>query len=1066
MGRLALLFYHNPRLLILLVGVVIACGWTAIQVLPRMEDPLMKPRAATIRTFFPGASSGRVETLVTEPIERRLLEIEEIRLMRSGSRRGYSLIAIELQDDVEEVEPVWSEIRDKLADAQSELPEGSLPPEFENLEFRAASLMVSVQWTSDQPTNWAIISRIAKDVRSELRGISGTDKVEIFGLPGEQFSIEISKDQLAANGLSMLDLASKLSRSDAKISSGLIQGDFDATLLEMTGDFDSLERLSNIPVGINANGQSVTLRQVATITKSVNDPAAQRVLVGGRDAIVLVGYQRSNHRIDRWTQETDKVVASLQSDLPSGVAVEVDFQQSRYVMQRLNSLVLNLGLGALAVMLVVFIIMGWRGSILVGLTLPLTCLAVLGSMWMLEIPLQQMSVTGIILALGLLIDNAIVIVDEVQAALDEGASVVDAIRDCIDHLAVPLFGSTLTTVLAFAPLIIMIGPAAEFVYSISTSVIAAIIASYFFSMTVVPALLGWLRAPVNFPAIDSRSEKVVPSADIQRELDGTSNPNPSIMSTSSENLKTTGVVKQFWVNGCSNSRVTEIYRASLLVLFRFPLLAIAISLVLPIAGFIGATQLPEQFFPSADRDQFTIKLELGPGKTLNQTVEIARSARQLMMQDPRIKRADWYIGRSAPPFYVNLIPLRKDTPNFAQAFVELDGEVADETMLQQLQDRLQMHLPMVRVNVQQLQLGPPLDDPIEIRIFGPDRDTLNELGDQVRSVLSSTKYVTATVAQLGTVTPALAWNFDPSLLQQVGLDRQAVANELSAQLDGVLVGSVLEGREEIPVRLRLDPEDRGTVDAIASLTFNRKLVGENQSIPISTLGNWELQPSDSSIQRIDNQRVNEIRAQVESGQLPSVVLSEFKSRLVQQGFSLPPGYSILYGGESAERDRAVGNLLATAPVLGLIMFSTIVLSFRSFRAAFLIGGVGFFSIGLGLLSLYLFNFPFGFMAIVGTMGLVGVAINDSIVVLASLTANPKARQGDLEATVNVVVRCTRHVLATTFTTIAGFIPLLVQGGGFWPPLAISIAGGVGGATLLALYFVPALYLLTVQAKNF
>lgn len=1047
MGGFALLFYRNPRLLILLVGVVIASGLTAIAVLPRMEDPLMKPRAATIRTVFPGASTGRVETLVTDPIERKLQEIEEIRLIRSGSRTGYSLIAVELRDEIDEVEPIWSKIRDKLADAQPLLPAGVFPPEFENLEFRAASLMISVQWNRPEPTNWAILSRLAKDLQSELRGVYGTDKVDVYGLPGEEISVQISRERLAANQLSMLELGAKIKRSDAKVSAGIVRNQQESLLLEMQGDFDSLDRLSQVPLNLNGQGQGVKLGQLATIEKTVSDPPAERVIVNGNDAIVVVGYQRSNRRIDLWTADTEQRVARFAENLPSGVAVEIDFQQSRYVMQRLTSLLINLGLGALAVMLVVFFVMGWRGSLLVGLTLPITCLAVLSSMWMFEIPLHQMSVTGIILAIGLLIDNAIVIVDEVQAAIDDGHSVTDAIRQCVDHLAVPLLGSTLTTVLAFAPLIVMIGPAAEFVYSISTSVIAAIVASYFFSMTIVPAVMGWLRQSHR-----SGSAAIHPPVDNWLATDAVPAVRPQAPSRKSP----------FWVSGWSSPKLARWYRRSLEFLFTWPLLGIAISVALPLFGFWAATQLPEQFFPSADRDQFTIKLELPPGKSIAETVAVAQQARRLMLQDPRIKRADWYVGRSAPPFYVNLIPLRKDTANFAQAYVELRNQIADETMLQELQDRLQMQLPMARVNVQQLQLGPPLDDPIEIRIFGPDQETLNLLGDQVRGHLSTLPHVTATVAQLGTVTPALGWEFDQQALEQVGLDRQSVANELSAQLDGLVVGSILEGREEIPVRLRLLEQDRGTVDAVASLTINRRTGNQWQTIPLSTLGQWELLPSDSSIQRIDNLRVNEIRAQVETGELPSVVLSKFQEKLEQVGFELPSGYSIVYGGESAERDRAVGNLLATAPVLGLIMFSTIVLSFRSFRAAFLIGAVGFLSIGLGLSSLYLFSFPFGFMAIVGTMGLVGVAINDSIVVLAGLLANSQVRGGSVRATADVVARCTRHVLATTLTTIAGFIPLLLQGGGFWPPLAISIAGGVGGATLLALYFVPSVYLLTVR----
>ena len=1025
MGRLALLFYRNPRLSVLMIGIVVALGLTAIGALPRMEDPPMKPRAATIRTIFPGAAAGRVETLVTEPLERELREVEEIRLMRSGSRRGYSLIALELQDEIEDVETAWSKIRDRLADAEPFLPAGATTPEFDDLRFQAASLLISVRWQSESETNWAVLSRMAKDLQLEMRSVHGTEKVDLYGLPQEEIQITVDQTKLTSLGMTMSQLAEIVRSSDAKISSGVVRNTDSALLLELQNDFDSLERISKTLVTTDASGIEVRLEQIAEIQKSIADPTTDRVLVDGQDAIVLACYQRANRRIDLWTKDAEKTVSDFQQRVGSGVAVRVDFQQTRYVMKRLVSLIQNLGLGALAVMLVVFLIMGWRGSLLVGLTLPLTCLAVLGSMWIFGIPLHQMSVTGIILALGLLIDNAIVVVDEVQSAIHEGLPVTEAIVQCVDHLAVPLFGSTLTTVLAFAPLVIMVGPAAEFVYSIATSVIVAILASYFFSMTVVPAIMGWLKKEKNADAAASH----------------------------------------FWVRGWSQPQLAGRYRQSLRQLFRWPLVAIAFSVFLPVLGFIASTHLPEQFFPTADRDQFTIKLELAPGKTLEQSTELARRATELIRRDPNISRCDWYIGQSAPPFYVNLVPLRKDVANFAQAFVEIQEGIADQDLLQELQERLQMELPMARVNVQQLQLGPPLDDPIEIRIFGPDQQRLAELGEQVRRVMSATPHVTTTSSQLDIVTPVMSWDFDEGALRRAGLDRATVARELSYRLDGQLVGSVLEGREEIPVRLRLQPSDRDQPQRIDSMSLDRSIDGQNISIPVSALGQWTLTPNTANIQRIDNRRVNEIRAQVETGYLPSVVLADFEQRLQQDGFALPNGYSLVYGGEAAERDRAVGNLVATAPVLALIMFSTIVLSFGSFRAAFLIGGVGALSVGLGLLALYVFGFPFGFMAIVGTMGLVGVAINDSIVVLASLYANDAARQGDPNAVATIVNRCTRHVLATTLTTIAGFIPLLMEGGGFWPPLAISIAGGVGGATLLALYFIPSVFLISVRWRQ-
>ena len=1036
MGRVALVFFDNPRLLWLVLGLILVTGLTGAQVLPRLEDPPMKPRAATIRTLFPGAATSRVESLVTDVIERRLMELEDIRLIRSGSRHGYSLIALELRDEIEDVEPIWGKIRDKLADCQPELPPG-VAPEFENLMFRATSLLVSVQWREPQPTQWALLNRLAKELQLELRSVTGTDKVELYGLPAEQVLIEVSQDKLAAHGLTMPQLVERLQRADAKISSGNLRSDTQSMMLELRGDFDSWHRLSQILIGPGAQGRSLQLGEVASIRKTVADPITDRVLVNGHDAVELVCYQRTNRRIDLWTADAQAVVERFRQSVPEGIAIEIDFQQSRYVMSRLSTLLWNLGLGAMAVMAVVLWLMGWRGSLLVGLTLPSTCLVVLGSMWLFEIPLHQMSVTGMILALGLLIDNAIVIVDEVQSALNEGLPLREAIRQRVDHLALPLGGSTITTVLAFAPLILMIGPAAEFVYAIASSVIVAVVGSYLLSMMVLPALLGWLqREPEDREAREYGHEH----GPGHRHAHG------------------------WWRSGWRHEGLAHAYRTSLVIAFRNPWAGMAVGLIIPILGFVLASRLPEQFFPAADRDQFTIKLELAAGKTTTETLAIAKQAREILLTDANLKRVDWYIGRSCPPFYVNLIPLRRDMGNFAQAFVELKSGIAGQEYLREWQDRLQTALPSARVSVQQLQLGPPLDDPIEIRIFGPDPEILTEIGEEVRRELAGIPHVMTTTASLGVVTPVLAWEFDPQALSLAGLDRQAVATQLSLALDGAIVGSILDGDEHVPVRLRMAAEDRADPARVASMTINRPAVDGQGFIPLGVLGTWSLQPSDSGAQRINNRRVNEVRAQVETGFLPSMVLTEFQTRLQQGAIQVPPGYEIRFGGEAEERDRAVAHLLATAPVLILIMFSTMVLSFGSFRAALMIGAVGLLSIGLGLCSLFVFGYAFGFMTIVGTMGLVGVAINDSIVVLAGLMACPRARRGDIAATIDVVMHSTRHILATTLTTIAGFAPLLWSGGGFWPPLAIAIAGGVGGATLLALYFIPAVYLLTTKFR--
>lgn len=307
---------------------------------------------------------------------------------------------------------------------------------------------------------------------------------------------------------------------------------------------------------------------------------------------------------------------------------------------------------------------------------------------------------------------------------------------------------------------------------------------------------------------------------------------------------------------------------------------------------------------------------------------------------------------------------------------------------------------------------------------------------------------------------------DEDQARLAGLSNAAIARQLNASLEGATGGAVLEGTEELPVQVRVSNEVRSRMDAVVSLDLSPDSQGatSTKTVPLTALSDLELLPEIATILHYDGRRMNEVQAYVTAGTLPADVLADFQQRLADADFTLPPGYSMELGGEAAERNNAVGNLMANVGVLGVLIVATLVLSFNSFRMASIVGVVAFLSVGPGIGALSLSGYPFGFMAIVGSMGLIGVAINDAIVVLAAIREDTEARTGSPTAIREVVVRSTRHVLATSLTTIAGFAPLILGGGGFWPPLAMCIAGGVGAATILALTLTPAMYVMLMCPK--
>ena len=1041
--------YSNLRLLILTICLIVAWGISSFQILPRMEDPNLSQRSAFITTSFPGANANRVESLVTKEIEQELFEISELKNITSTSRVGSSVIFLELEDEVSNVDEAWSLVRDKVSDVIPQLPPEASEPRYEDIEARAYTLMTALVWNLEQDPNYAILNRIGEELAEILRSLSGTEKVEVFGIPQEEIVVEINNLDLAALGLTAEELSQQIRASDAKVAAGQLYSEDSELQIEVETALDSTARIRQIPLRVGESGFS-RLGDFATVKKSVIEPASEIALVDGKPAIALATLMEPNWRIDEWTKLTRSSLADFERRLPPGIDLQIVFDQSSYVANRLNELFNNLLLGALCVVISTVLLMGWRSALVVGSALPLSVLMVLGGMRILEIPLHQMSVTGLVIALGLLIDNAVVVADEIQDKLDRGLKPQKAIADSLSHLTIPLLASTLTTILAFMPIALLPGNTGEFVRTIALSVILALCSSLFLSLTVIPALLARLHRSSKTP----QSNQYLLNGSNLATLNG----------YGSEYSLNHQSQPSWWNNGFSHPRLTALYRRTLNVILAKPLLGILLALILPITGFLTASTLEEQFFPPSERDQIYLELDLPPQASLSQTESYALQVRDRILQYPEATEVFWSLGRDAPPFYYNLRRDRRDLANYAQGIVQLNSSAESQQLVKTLQAELDREFPRIQVLVKQLEQGPTVVAPIELYLYGSDLSTLRELGDQIRGELTRIWGITNTSASLSSSQPRLGLQVDEEQARLAGLDPSAIARQLNASLNGFVGGSILEDTEEIPVRVRIGDDQRGDLDRVASINLRSPDGRSADSVPLSTLGEIELVSEPATVSRRNGRRVNTIRGFTRAGVIPATVLSQLEQRL-QDNVQLPPGYSLDFGGEAAERDNAVGNLVSTVGVLLMLMLAILVLSFGSFRSAGIIVLVAIGSVGLGLASLWWFNYPLGFMSILGIIGLIGVAINDSIVVLAALRSDSLARQGDLKAMREVIVSSTRHILTTTITTVVGFIPLLIAGGGFWSPLAVCMVGGVSGATFLALYFVPCAYLLLTRKRE-
>ncbi|QUM75126.1 efflux RND transporter permease subunit [Moritella sp. 24] len=1019
-------FTENNRLMALLITLLIVAGLGSLSTLPRTEDPRITNRNASVLTMLPGASAERVEALVTEKIEQKLRKLADIKHITSTSRAGISIVQLELHDTNYDPVPVWSRVRDLLNDVTGELPPAATSPRLEDDRGYAYTQLIAVKWQGDSAVDLTTLGRYGKELQNQLKVISGTDIVSLFGRGEEQILVEIDKHLAANLSLSTQTISNIILAADAKVSAGNIVNDYNQMQIEVAGSFDSVDRIRKIPLLNDSKGAVVRLGDIANVSKKLQWPPQEVALVDGQYAVVVSTRMLPNLRIDKWSAKVDEVVAGFTLSLPTSFTTEVLFDQSTYTEDRLQDLVDNILIGFSIIAAVLLVSLGWRAALIVTLSLPLTVLFTLTVMNYYGLPIHQMSVTGLVVALGIMVDNAIVMADTIQKRRQQGVAASAAVQGAIKHLWLPLLGSTLTTILAFMPIVMMPGPSGEFVGGIALSVIFALIGSYIVSHTIVAGLSGRFIA--------SRGQN-------------------------GETRTST------WYNdGIELNGLAQAFRKSLVLVLEKPKLSIALVFILPLSGFMLAKHLDEQFFPASDRDMFHIELFMPVQTSIIATEAMTKTISALLAEQQGISKVRWFIGNNAPSFYYNLMPNKDGAQYYAQAMITGDSFQRVNELIPALQILLDDAIPEAQILVRKLEQGPPFRAPIELRLFGPNLDTLKALADEARQILIGTKNVIHTRATIQPGLPKVWLKINEDVSQLAGLTLTDVATQLQSTLHGTVNGSIIEATESIPVRVRIANDQRSSLSDLANISLSSPQ--SHSSIPLVALTELALAPSRGAIPHRNGVRVNTVEGYLVAGTLPSTVLSEFSARLASENFVLPPGYSMEFGGESAKRNDAVGNLLASVGVIMMLLIIIVVLSFNSFRLGGVIVLSAIQSVGLGLLSVYVFNYPFGFTVIIGLLGLMGLAINAAIVILAELKSDPKAVAGDSEAIINAITSCTRHISSTTITTVGGFLPLILAGGGFWPPFAIAIAGGTVLTTLLSFYFVPAMFVLMSRRRAF
>ncbi|WP_372870469.1 efflux RND transporter permease subunit [Shewanella sp.] len=1009
-------FVENGRLAALFIALLMVAGLGALSALPRMEDPHITNRYASVITHYPGASAERVEALVTEVLENQLRRLEELKLIQSTSRPGISVIQLELKDEIDLTDPVWSRARDLMADARQSLPDGVISPTLDDQIGYANTVILGLAWRGGGEPRVDILGRYAKELQSRLRLLPGTDFARLYGAPTEEILVELDGNKINQLDLTPGAIARILAAADSKISAGEIHNAHFRALVEVSGELDSQTRIRQVPLKIDGTGQIIRLGDVANVSRQYKTPPDSVALLAGERGLMVSARMLNNTRVDKWLAQVRTTVAELESGMPGNIEVQWLFEQESYTSSRLGELAINLLQGFVLILLVLMLTLGTRNALVVALSLPLTALFTLACMRAVGLPIHQMSVTGLVVALGIMVDNAIVIVDAISQRRQAGQSRLEAVSNTLKHLWLPLAGSTLTTILAFAPIVLMPGAAGEFVGGIAISVMFALVGSYLISHTLIAGLAGRFS-----PATEGHDWRA---------------------------------------HGVRMPKLAAAYEALLSKLLQSPIKSALLIGLLPLLGFIAAGRMTEQFFPPSDRDMFQIEVYMASQVSLERTQTTIAAMDKQLEQTEGIERIDWVVGGNIPSFYYNITQRQQGAANYAQAMVKVkDFETANE-LIPKLQRKLDLDFPEAQLLVRKLEQGPPFNAPVELLIYGPSLEELKRLGDEVRSVLVRHSDVIHTRATLSPGAPKVKLAVDEDASMMSGLSLSDIANQVQMATTGRSGGSILEQTESLPVRVRLDDsmrEQQGRLGAI-------ELVSQSgRGIPLSALSEAQISVSRGAIPRRNGQRVNTIEAYIQTGVLPAKVLREVQQEV--DALPLPPGYHIEVGGESAKRNEAVGNLLSSVALVITLLLATVVLSFNSFRLTGIILLSAAQSAGLGLLAVYLFDYPFGFTVIIGLLGLMGLAINAAIVILAELEDVPEKRAMSPETLVKTVASCTRHITSTTITTVGGFLPLIIAGGGFWPPFAVAIAGGTALTTMLSLLWVPVMYRLLMQKTS-
>lgn len=1079
-----------------LLALALIAGTATYLTMPRQEDPGFTVRAAVVTAFYPGATTQEVENLVTDPLEKEIGEIPELEFVTSESRSGAAVIQVEVEDTYSDVEPIWTELRERVQAASSELPRGVIGPRVNDNYGDRYSTVVAM--TGDD-FSYQELDAISEEVRKVLLSLRNVGKVKVHGIPEQRVYIEYDRARMAALGLSTSHLMRILQQRNVVMDGGYVQTDRERIETRPTGSFDSLEQIRSMTFRLPASDEVVALRDVADVNRGYEKPPTRTVSYNGSRAVSIAVSMADGGKITELGPRVLNRLEEMQSTLPAGLDFHTVSYRASVVDQLVSDFTGSLIQGILAVLAVMLLFLGTRTGTIVATAIPTTIIGSLLFMAAFDISLNKMSLTALIIALGLLVDNAIVISESILVQMREGKSAFLSAIDSVRELRFPLLVSSLTTAAALLPTYLSNHVVAEYTSAIFEVVTIALLFSWGVSLTVMPMLCYlFLEVQEDEKASASRSTSA-----LNAEMDADESQSTEIewwkpwtwpvFSADDEGASGRAPIA---APAASNPAGTSLgayetvfyrrYRSFLKGVISNRWLAIAVAGALLATSLYAAGFLPKQFIPRKQETIFKGELEMPYGTPFHRTQRVVSDLETFMADSLQVASGasteslqmvpnigstefaehgvlNWatWVGSGAPRYILGYNP-EQPRPNYAYMLVNTTSYEVQEDVLERMNQYLERSYPDVMPRLEKLRNGPPLNSPIEIRLSGTHRQELREIAGQLKSRLRAVNGVINVRDDWGERQKRLYIDVDDARAQRAGLTNHDVGLSVRTSLTGVPLTAYREGNNLIPVMLRSQEAVDRRVDAINGLDVYAQNTGRN--VPLSQVADFDLRFEPSKILRRDRKRTITVQADladdVPTTRTPFSVVEDIRPWLDEQRQTWPFGYTYAIGGEPEQSGDARGGIAEKAPYAVLFIILLLVAQFNSIRKALIVLlTLPFALIGV-VLGLSLANLPFDFMGILGVIALLGIVINNAVVLIDRIDIEIEENGFDAEeAVIQASQRRLRPILLTTATTICGLVPLWITGDVMFTPMAVSMIFGLLVSTLLTLGLVPLLYAL-------